>query len=567
MRPFLHICLLPSLGCSGFASKQVDTHSSGDTDGDTPDVESGSHTDSLDNETDQDTNSPIDSDSPSPVETDLVGDSDPPSSCSFPSPFVVAPGDEHRSIVVEGAGVLSHTWAQWVDGVNDRKLLALLVDQDPVVRMNEWFVKEPVLGSASYETLIVAAIRATPDVLLPAMMGKSRSDLDGDGDGDVLGRVLDRESGSLACVGYDLAMEERPASQHDWFFVANGAPSANCLIDSIDINADGFDDVMMDWDDPAFGQGHTAYWKLGPIPKGIVDMSDRPAVQIDWPQNWGVMGWNDHGDFNGDGQVDFALIQGGTSRDDGSEIAVFFGPLTGIIDGYSPDILIETSVPSTSFEWSMLRNLGDLDGDGSHELGVGAPGLTVDGLASGGAFIFYGPLPAQAVWTELDADVTISWPHEGASTGDAVVPLGDVDGDHLPEFAVGTFASVARTPPDIDLTIDWPIPVALRDAEIDTAAHDTTPPVAPPTQQPGPPPEGAIMVFSHLPPGHHGPADARFIILGDNPGDAIGTYSIRGPGDLNGDGLADIAYGTVGNPGMTVRVLYPCADFGHLGGP
>jgi hypothetical protein len=37
---------------------------------------------------------------------------------------------------------------------------------------------------------------------------------------------------------------------------------------------------------------------------------------------------------------------------------------------------------------------------------------------------------------------------------------------------------------------------------------------------------------------------------------------IAGPGDINGDGLADITYTASTPAGVTVQVLFPCTDFG-----
>ena len=120
----------------------------------------------------------------------------------------------------------------------------------------------------------------------------------------------------------------------------------------------------------------------------------------------------------------------------------------------------------------------------------------------------------------------------------------------------------------------WP-PELVTPEGADTA--DTDPPAPPDTPTddsgaPGPPPnwfpfgvaEGAIMVFGDVPPGEVGPAHAKFTLAGTRPGDWIGHVGVIGPGDLNGDGLADIAYSA--DPygtGVRVRVVFPCTDFGE----
>ena len=74
-------------------------------------------------------------------------------------------------------------------------------------------------------------------------------------------------------------------------------------------------------------------------------------------------------------------------------------------------------------------DLADLDGDGSDELVLGAPGADLSGRGSGGAYIFSSALQA-ASYDTRDADTWVGGYYSyGFGVGDDVENVGDVDGD------------------------------------------------------------------------------------------------------------------------------------------
>ncbi len=126
------------------------------------------------------------------------------------------------------------------------------------------------------------------------------------------------------------------------------------------------------------------------------------------------------GDLDGDGRDDFAVgaspivLQGGElgrayllSSADGRELREFVAPRSGTWFG------------------AVVANVGDLDGDGAQDVAIGgnygrAPGLVVVVSARTGATLL----------TFADDD-------EAADYGATVVGLGDVDGDGVPDLAIG----------------------------------------------------------------------------------------------------------------------------------
>lgn len=186
------------------------------------------------------------------------------------------------------------------------------------------------------------------------------------------------------------------------------------------------------------------------------------------------------GDLNGDGVPDLAV---------GVPLSQVAGPGSGRVELRSgaDGSLIDTlhGLGFDSHFGASLTHLDDVDGDGVRELFVGAPRAGFD--HRGAAFIYSGA--TRILLQSLEGQAKDDF------FGTAVSSAGDVDGDGLADVLVGAPQSA-----------DKPGYVQARDVA-----------------------SGNILLM----------------LMGDNPGDGFGS-SVAGLGDVTGDGRADVAVGVPG---------------------
>jgi hypothetical protein len=232
------------------------------------------------------------------------------------------------------------------------------------------------------------------------------------------------------------------------------------------------------------------------------------------------------GDIDGDGVPDLAVGAPGDDATGTDRGAVYLLRLTsaGTVKSYQ-----EISGATGGFTGQLdnsdsfgtsIAALGDLDGDGVVDLAVGAPLDDGPFQDSGFAFFNYG-----AVWILfLNSDGTVKSESrinktEGGFTytldkfdnfGQDVAALGDIDGDGLGDVAVGTFGDDDGAPDQ------GAFYVLLLNADGSVKGQQK---------------------ISEIAGGFSGALDA---------GDLFG-YSLGALGDLDGDGVPDVAAGAIGD--------------------
>ncbi|MCB9591211.1 MAG: FG-GAP repeat protein [Sandaracinaceae bacterium] len=281
------------------------------------------------------------------------------------------------------------------------------------------------------------------------------------------------------------------------------------------------------------------------------------------------------GDVDGDGQDDFLfggtfLIWGSTTRYSGVLAASSVGTeLAGGRGAYD------------------TVTAGDLDGDGRSDVIVGAWRPDGDDSGTAAVYVFYGRADRFGGATHLDRADAVLTSGDGSERlfGFAISARGDVDGDGYDDLLVGAPGDGAGPSGDAYLLYGgpqrWSGPVAMTGTHIVTSSEGEhgafglrvaivgdvdgdgcdelvlADPYARPTSR-------VSLMYGRR--GRFGPtldlASADFVYEGDGHDTNLGAGLAEG-GDINGDGFADLFFGSPNSPDMTQR--------GHnyvlLGGP
>ncbi len=211
------------------------------------------------------------------------------------------------------------------------------------------------------------------------------------------------------------------------------------------------------------------------------------------------------GDVDGDGLADIAVgaVSNGSVAVDAGAVHLLLGPATGV-SSFDDAWATWTGEDEDDLAGASVSGPGDLDGDGSRDLLVGASLEDTVGSNAGASYIIHGPLTS-GTSSLAAADIKIT----GTDINDKAFNLsspGDVDRDGTPDFLIGA-------------------------AALDGDGTD----------------RGAAFVLL-------GPITADYSIkagsdaswVGESDNDAAAT-SLAGAGDMNADGATDLIIGAYGD--------------------
>jgi hypothetical protein len=332
-------------------------------------------------------------------------------------------------------------------------------------------------------------------------------DVNGDGFEDILASAPDYDNGQAdeGAVFLFLGHAGGPSVLPDWYAESNqsGAEFGASLAGNLDVNGDGYDDVLVgapSYDGSNPNSGRAFLWlgtpSGGPMgnPGNAAWWAGNGSGSMDFARS---VAWA--GDVNGDGFGDVVIGAPNANyvEPQGGEAFVYLGSESGLAS--SPVWWKGGDQTEGHFGFS-VAGAGDVNGDGYSDVIVGEPDHDSSSYEdTGWTYLFDGSLDGPA----SEATPFSQSVGPGAHFGFAVASAGDVDGDGYSDIVVGG--------PGYEFVSEN---------------------------------NGAVKVYLGSP---YGPYAAALIIVSTYTNSFFG-YSVSSAGDMNGDGYSDFLIGGPGHP-------------------
>ncbi|MBI3098436.1 MAG: FG-GAP repeat protein, partial [Planctomycetes bacterium] len=296
-----------------------------------------------------------------------------------------------------------------------------------------------------------SAWSADPADQLTTQFGRSLSiagDVNGDGYLDVIvgARLWDGEAADegRAYVYHGSATGLSPAASPDWIVDPTnqaGAHFGQCVSTAGDVNGDGYSDVIVGadgWDGEVADEGR-AYLYYGSAtglsssagPNWTADPTDQAGAFFGTSVSTA-------GDVNGDGTSDVIVGADGWDGEaaDEGRAYLYYGSATGLSSSAGPNWTADPADQAGASFGVSVSTAGDVNGDGTSDVIVGADGWDGEAADEGRAYVYHGGATGLSPggspdWTADPTD------QAGASFGVSVSTAGDVNGDGASDVIVG----------------------------------------------------------------------------------------------------------------------------------